>query len=487
MAEASASTTFSLRRWLFRLAWLLLVGSLLVPAPAGLPTVGPLGISAAYVYAQALAWNAEVPGAPGSLGFWAETILALALYSHIAFVYALYLRDDRGVAVAWKGLLLVALVVNACIALVVPAFARLPAYWVWLAAFAVLTVGFVGFGGDNRASRAASPSTSDIDRGDVPAFVWVLLAFTFFWIAVSAVNHALPPRDEALRAARDALTGYVNDRAHVLNAAQTSELISALQKFEATTPSQVAVAIYPSAPEGSIDDFTIRAAERFPLGRAGLDTGAILFVFMKERAARLEVGYGLEGTLTDAAAHRILDDDLAPAFARAAYFEGLDATLEAIFANVRDAYKQDRTPGTATTWRRKLVAQRPTKVERMWRALTEASLAARIGAALLGALVGLALWQGVFHRSRFARAAGRGAGVQGVSDWGRFIRDIGRGIANLRAKRPFAEGMERFDGSTIVDSLRLGFWTIGILLPTAGVLLIAGGGSFGGAGSLIHW
>ena len=487
MADAPASTSFASRRWLFRLAWVLLAVSLLLPAPAGVPTPGPLGVSAAYLYGQVLAWNAEIPGAAGSLGFWAGAILALALFSHIGFLYTLYLRDDRGVSIGWKALLIGSLAVDASVALLVPQFARWPAYWVWLGAIVCLAAGFVVLGGDNSGKGIAASAASEIDRGDVPSFVWVLLGFTLFWIAISAVNHALPPRDDAVRAARDSLTGYVNDRARVLSASQVSELALALQKFEAATPIQIAVAIYPSAPEGSIDDFTIRTAERFPLGRADLDTGAILFVFVKERAARLEVGYGLEGTLTDAAAHRILDEDLAPALARGAYFEGIDATLKAIFASVQDAYSKDRMPGKATTWRRKLAAQRPTKVERMWRAVSEASVAARIGSALLGSLVVLALWNGVFHRSRLRRAIGRGVGAESASDWGRFLRDIGRGVANLRARRPFSEGMERFDASTIWDSLRLAFWTIGILVPAAGVIIIAGGGSFGGAGTLIHW
>ncbi|MEO8849412.1 MAG: hypothetical protein ABI440_12395, partial [Casimicrobiaceae bacterium] len=94
----------------------------------------------------------------------------------------------------------------------------------------------------------------------------------------------------------------------------------------------------------------------------------------------------------------------------------------------------------------------------------------------------------VWHRSRSARAAGRNATITAAStDWGRFVRDIGRGIGNLRARRPFTEGLERFDGSTIVDTLRLVFWIVLLLVPVAGVIIIAGGGEFGGAGSLIHW
>lgn len=487
VGEPPPGSRFVVRRWIFRLAWILLAVSLLVPAPAGFPTVGPVGVSAAYVYGQVLAWNAEAPGAPGGLGFVAGAILALALYAHIAFIYTPYLRDDRSVALAWKALLLVVLAVAIGVTILVPALAHLPAYWIWLAAVVVLFVGYVGFGGNSGEQQAASPATSEIGRGDVPAFVWVLLGFTLFWIAVSAVNHALPARDADVRATTDSLTGYVNDRAHVLSVDQAAQLTFALERFAAATPSQIAVAIYPRAPDKAIDDFTIRRAEGFPLGRSDVDTGAILFVFMNERTARLEVGYGLEGTLTDALAHRILEENLAPAFARGAYFQGIDATLNAIFASVKDIYVRDALPSTATKWRRKLVAQRPTKVERLWRGISEASIATRTGSALLGTLVVLALWNLVFHRARLRRAIGRGTGVAAASDWQSFLRDIGRGVANLRAKRPFAQGMEHFDASTIWDTLRLAFWTVAILTPAAGAILIAGGGSFGGAGSFIRW
>lgn len=488
MADTPAKTPFSIRRWLFRLAWLLLAVGLLIPAPSGLPGAGVFGISALYVYAKATAWSAAAPGSPGSLGFAQAAILALALYSNIAFIYALYFRDDRANSIAWKALLLVALTVGASVALLVPEFAHLPAYWIWLASMAALTAAFVLFGGagaDHDAKARDAPS--ELDRGEVPKFVWVLLGFTLFWIGISAVNRAHPP-DLAAVALRDSLTGYVNDRADVLSADEISSLTSALQQFDAVTPSQLAVAIFPRAPAGAIEDFTIRTAEHFPLGRAGLDTGAILFVFMEQRAARLEVGYGLEGTLTDAATHRILETDLAPAFARGAYFTGLDATLNAISTIVRETYKQERLPGLTTTWRRKLVAERPTRVERMWRAISEASLLARIGSTLLGALLSLALWAIIAHRSRLARAVGYEAAIgAATTDWGRFIRDIGRGIANLRARRPFTAGLERFDLSTIWDTLVAVFWLIAVLIPAAGVIIIAGGGDFGGAGALIHW
>ncbi len=65
-----------------------------------------------------------------------------------------------------------------------------------------------------------------------------------------------------------------------------------LSGFEKETSNQIAVVIYPRVPSAVIDEFTIRTAELSRLGRKGLDNGAMLFVFMAERTARLEVGYG---------------------------------------------------------------------------------------------------------------------------------------------------------------------------------------------------
>ncbi|MEO8975296.1 MAG: hypothetical protein ABI552_05995, partial [Casimicrobiaceae bacterium] len=66
-----------------------------MPAPAGVLTAGALGISVTSVYAQALAWVAAVPGAPGSLSVLQVAVLALAIFANIAFVYTLYLPNDR--------------------------------------------------------------------------------------------------------------------------------------------------------------------------------------------------------------------------------------------------------------------------------------------------------------------------------------------------------------------------------------------------------
>jgi uncharacterized membrane protein YgcG len=338
-----------------------------------------------------------------------------------------------------------------------------------LASIAAITVAFVVGSGD-ASTPASKPRGNEaaVDRGEMSPFVWVLLGITLFWIAVSAGNHANPPADSLALATREPLTAYVNDRARLLAADEASQLDFALQGFEAKTPDQIVVAIYPRAPAGAIDEFTIRTAERSRIGRGGIDTGAILFVFMEERSARLEVGYGLEGILTDARAHRLLETALVPAFARGAYFDGLDRMVNSMFVTIQDAYRRDGAPDTLQVWKRKLDVARPGRLSSFWQAVRNVGLVARVGITFLLAFVGLILWST-------------------IPQWGRLLRDLARGAGNLLARRPFRDGMEAVDGATLWDSLRLLFWTVGLLLPAAGAILIAGGGAFGGGGALIHW
>ena len=309
-----------------------------------------------------------MPGSPDHPGLLRVAMLALALYSNVVFIIMPYMLRVRTVAITTRIFLLAALVIDAATGLLVPAFARLPAYWIWVAAIAAMFVAFVVFSGDPApVAPGRSKDKAPVDRGEFSPFVWVLLGATLFWVAVSAINHAFPEKDGG--AAGEPLTTYVNDRARLLGLDEASRLSFALQAFERVTPDQIVVAIYPRVPAGSIDEFTIGTAERSHLGHGGLDTGAILFVFMSERAARLEVGYGLEGALTDADAHRILETHLAPAFAQGAWFDGIDATLNAVFAKVRDAIKAEGTPDTATIWKRKLEDDRPNRLGRLWHSI----------------------------------------------------------------------------------------------------------------------
>lgn len=133
-------------------------------------------------------------------------------------------------------------------------------------------------------------------------------------------------------------TRYFDDRAALVDAATAERLNEKLRQFDQTTSTQVVVSVFPELPSASLEDFTVRAAQAWRVGRKGLDNGAILFVFVKDRAVRIETGYGLEGALPDATAKRIIDEVILPAFREGRYGAGLEAGADAIMAATRGEY-----------------------------------------------------------------------------------------------------------------------------------------------------
>jgi uncharacterized protein len=92
------------------------------------------------------------------------------------------------------------------------------------------------------------------------------------------------------------------------------------------------VAIVPRLPSASMEDFTVRTAQSWRVGGKGLDNGAVLFVFAQDRKLRLEVGYGLEATVPDAIAHRIIDEVIVPQLRSGAPDQALQEGVAAILA-----------------------------------------------------------------------------------------------------------------------------------------------------------
>lgn len=128
---------------------------------------------------------------------------------------------------------------------------------------------------------------------------------------------------------------WVTDRAGVLSTTEVSLLDSKLENFEQTSGAQFIVYVLPSTEGAAIEDFTIGAAREWGVGQPKYKNGLILFVFIQDRKARVEVGDGLEGTVTDAFASRILREFLAPPFQRGAYGEGLNAAADAIIQKIK--------------------------------------------------------------------------------------------------------------------------------------------------------
>lgn len=111
-----------------------------------------------------------------------------------------------------------------------------------------------------------------------------------------------------------ALTGRVVDEAHILPAATVSDLTVKLQGLEAKTSRQLVVVTVPSLQGYEIEEFGYQLGRAWGLGQKALDNGALFIVAPTERKVRIEVGYGLEGVLTDALSSVILQARVLPRF-----------------------------------------------------------------------------------------------------------------------------------------------------------------------------
>ncbi len=127
---------------------------------------------------------------------------------------------------------------------------------------------------------------------------------------------------------------YVTDRAGVLKNANA--LNEKLANFERQTSDQILVYVDRHLPpDTSIEEMGSEAMRKWGVGQKGRDNGAILFVFVGDRKMRIEVGYGLEGSLTDAKSKRITSTVIKPEFQRGDYAAGIEKGVDAMLATVR--------------------------------------------------------------------------------------------------------------------------------------------------------
>jgi uncharacterized protein len=128
------------------------------------------------------------------------------------------------------------------------------------------------------------------------------------------------------------LTARVTDLTGTLTAGQRSGLEQKLAAFEERKGAQVAVLMVPTTRPESIEQFGLRVAETWRLGRKGVDDGALLLIAKDDRELRIEVGYGLEGVLTDATSRRIIDETIVPYFRSGDFHGGVSAGVDRIMA-----------------------------------------------------------------------------------------------------------------------------------------------------------
>jgi uncharacterized protein len=130
------------------------------------------------------------------------------------------------------------------------------------------------------------------------------------------------------------LTGRVVDNAEILKPETRARITAQLQEHERKTTNQVAVLTVPTLRGESVEEFAVRVFEQWKLGQKGKDNGVLVVVAPQDRRMRIEVGYGLEGTLTDANASRIVRDVMAPRFKSGDYDDGIAQGVAAIIGRL---------------------------------------------------------------------------------------------------------------------------------------------------------
>jgi uncharacterized protein len=148
-----------------------------------------------------------------------------------------------------------------------------------------------------------------------------ILALMMCWAGAAFADVAVPP-----------LSGRVVDQTGTLSGGDIAALTERLKSLEARKGSQVAVLIVPTTQPETIEQYSIRVAEAWKIGRKKIDDGALLVIAKSDRKLRIEVGYGLEGALNDATAKRIIDEIITPKFRSGDFAGGISAGVDRMIA-----------------------------------------------------------------------------------------------------------------------------------------------------------
>jgi uncharacterized protein len=311
-----------------------------------------------------------------------------------------------------------------------------------------------------------------IGRALGPRWWWAVLAALLAWAAPAAARQV------------PALRGRVTDEAGVLSTAATRQLEERLAAYEQATGRQLAVLVVQSLEGDPLEDFSIRVAEAWTLGRAGQDDGILLLLAIEERKVRIEVGYGLEGEVTDLVSARIIHGVMRPYLRRGSYDEAVAEGVEALIAVAGPGVGPP--PGGSSAWEHQVLGRAPLWFVMMglvtfgilavcfWQPLIGVVAVLLMGpvwwpAALLGAVaIGLRWWwdrrprlrdgHGVVRRARpgerpdLVDSLWRGYGALAVLSMlgdllsSRAGRDVAAGLGKVIGRRGFSGLGGRFGG-----------------------------------------
>lgn len=162
-------------------------------------------------------------------------------------------------------------------------------------------------------------------------FVCLIIATLLFFLAVDmAAALDVPP-----------LKGRVNDYGGILSTATISQLDLILEELETNDSTQLVILTIPSLKGDNLERFSLNVAEKWGIGQKGKDNGALLVISRDDRKLRIEVGHGLEGTLTDLISGQIIRKTIVPRFRQGSFNQGVIDGVGAIIAVVKGEFQAD--------------------------------------------------------------------------------------------------------------------------------------------------
>jgi uncharacterized protein len=173
--------------------------------------------------------------------------------------------------------------------------------------------------------------------------LFVLTTVALAWpLSTAAQDFKIPPTPDH----------YVTDNAGVLSSDTRASVEKQLHAYEAATGHQVVVWIGQTTGDVPLETWTGETADHWKIGRRGHDDGAVLFLFMQDHKVRIEVGYGLESSLTDADSHRIISDVIVPRMKAGDPNGAVSSGVAAMLTTISPEYKgvtppPEEAPSTA--------------------------------------------------------------------------------------------------------------------------------------------
>ncbi|HXN10459.1 MAG TPA: YgcG family protein [Steroidobacteraceae bacterium] len=290
--------------------------------------------------------------------------------------------------------------------------------------------------------------------------------------ALLAVLAAVPEAHAQALQTIPPLDTRVTDLTGTLTAGQQAELEQKLADFEARKGAQLAVLLVPSTQPEAIEQYSIRVAEAWKLGRKKVDDGALLIIAKDDHTLRIENGYGLEGVLTDAASNRIITDTMVPLLRQGQYFAAITAGVDQMIGLIDG----ESLPPPDRTWQR--------QAQGSWRNVLPVAFIGFLlisgalrtmfgrtaGSALSGGATGLLVYL-------FTQTIGLAIGVGVVSFLAALVLGLNGGGWSSGGRGGFGGGFGGFGG--LGGGLGGGFG--------GGGGFSGGGGGFGGGGASGRW